>query len=274
VGWRWIPDGDGLFWLEGPLSADQTAEWLRRFPGDAAVVCRTGDRTRTTTVEEALEASGIPSGTLLGLPANPTESGPARYVVRRLLADDGCPWDREQTPRSLLRYLWEEPEEAAAAILGEEWDLLRDELGDVLFQVLLQSAIQEREGRWTLDAVVDALVDKLVRRHPHVFGDAATGGSMPDWQHLKNQEGQKPNGDERAMAALMRIRRALDHGWTLPGPGRAARVAWRERLATWFDGEPDTVRTNVLAVLAAVVDVASARGLDPETVVRETFTAP
>src|SRR3984893_13974827 len=98
-------------------------------------------------------------------------------VVRRLRAPDGCPWDREQTPASLRATMLEEAYEVLEAIDEKSMTKLREELGDVLLQVLMQSVIAEEAGEFTLGEVADTVREKLVRRHPHVFG--ARGGSGP-----------------------------------------------------------------------------------------------
>src|SRR5437870_11772190 len=98
-------------------------------------------------------------------------------VVRRLRSPGGCPWDREQTPASLRATLLEEAYEVLEAIDEKSMPKLREELGDVLLQVLMQSAIAEETGEFTLGEVADTVREKLVRRHPHVFGSTAVSGS-------------------------------------------------------------------------------------------------
>ncbi|NQT94349.1 MAG: MazG family protein, partial [Lentisphaerae bacterium] len=92
-------------------------------------------------------------------------------VVARLRGEGGCPWDREQTLESLKQYLVEESYEVLDAIDDGDPEQHKDELGDVLLQVLLHSRIRSEEGTFTFSDVVDVLTEKLVRRHPHVFGD-------------------------------------------------------------------------------------------------------
>ena len=109
-------------------------------------------------------------------------------IMKRLRAPGGCPWDREQTLRTLKPCLLEETYELLEAMEGEDLALHVEELGDVLLQVVFQCAIREEEGRFTLDDVAAALAEKLVRRHPHVFGDtqAATSGQvLRNWEAIK-----------------------------------------------------------------------------------------
>src|SRR5882724_7319940 len=92
-------------------------------------------------------------------------------LMARLRAPGGCPWDREQTPASLRPYLLEEVYEVLEAIDHGDADAVRDELGDLLLQIVFQSQLAAEDGRFTVADVASAITDKLVRRHPHVFGD-------------------------------------------------------------------------------------------------------
>src|SRR4026207_464863 len=92
-------------------------------------------------------------------------------VMARLLAPDGCPWDREQTLDSLKPFLLEETYELLEALADDDVPAHREELGDVLFQIVFQAALREAEGAFTMDDVIAGIADKLRRRHPHVFGD-------------------------------------------------------------------------------------------------------
>src|SRR6266478_794978 len=112
-------------------------------------------------------------------------------VVRRLRAPDGCPWDREQTPASLRATMLEEAYEVLEAIDEKSMTKLREELGDVLLQVLMQSDIATQAGDFTVGDVADAVREKLVRRHPHVFGATVVSGSeevVRNWEALKAAE--------------------------------------------------------------------------------------
>src|SRR5213593_4805995 len=92
-------------------------------------------------------------------------------IMARLRGPGGCPWDREQTPESLRPYVLEEAYEVLDALDRDEPDALRDELGDLLLQIVFQSQLAAEAGRFTVADVARAIADKLVRRHPHVFGD-------------------------------------------------------------------------------------------------------
>lgn len=188
-------------------------------------------------------------------------------IMRRLRAPDGCPWDREQTHTSLRPYLLEEAAEAADAIsLGDPHELA-GELGDVLLQVAFHSVIAEEAGEFSYPDVERSIVDKLVRRHPHVFGEVQVQGSaevVSNWQAIKAQE---RGGRERTLAE--QVPAAL---------GALAREAQVQRLTGTATGDTDALHAAVQAatpteaglgeLLAAVVAWARTAGLNPEVALR------
>ena len=112
-------------------------------------------------------------------------------IIKRLRAPDGCPWDREQTHMSIRGHLVEECAELLEAIDREDSDSMRDELGDVLMHIMLHAEIASEQGLFSFDDVAADLGDKLVRRHPHVFGDAKAYDShdvLKIWQQVKTKE--------------------------------------------------------------------------------------
>ncbi len=115
-------------------------------------------------------------------------------TMARLRGPGGCPWDREQTHRSLRPYLLEETYEAFEAIDAGSPQQLCQELGDLLLQVVFHAQMAAEAGTFTIDDVVAGLVDKLIRRHPHVFGDVEVGGArdvLTNWEAIKAQERTK-----------------------------------------------------------------------------------
>jgi tetrapyrrole methylase family protein/MazG family protein len=112
-------------------------------------------------------------------------------IVAHLRAPNGCPWDREQTHESLRKHLLEESYEAIAAIDSGNFDSMREEFGDLLLQIMLHSQIANEEGKFTANDVVKGIYDKIIRRHPHVFGDVEIGGVdgvLQNWEKLKQAE--------------------------------------------------------------------------------------
>jgi len=135
-------------------------------------------------------------------------------VVRRLRSPEGCPWDREQTHGSLRATMLEEAYEVLEAIDERSMRKLREELGDVLLQVLMQSEIAEEAGDFTLGDVADSVREKLVRRHPHVFGSTLVSGAdevVRNWESLKAAE----YGRESALDGVQRSLPALQWAWSL-----------------------------------------------------------
>ncbi len=131
-------------------------------------------------------------------------------IVARLRAPDGCPWDREQTHESLVPGLLEEAYEVADAIRKKDVANLREELGDLLLQVVMQTQIASEEGRFTLEDVSREVADKLVRRHPHVFGETTARDSnavLKQWDAIKRAE--KGSVEQGYLAGLTRALPAL-----------------------------------------------------------------
>src|SRR6185312_2538225 len=120
-------------------------------------------------------------------------------ILRRLRAPDGCPWDRKQTFDSIRPHTLEEAYEVLEAIGDRNWPALREELGDLLLQVLFYADIAREEALFTLEDVLGELGDKLVRRHPHVFKESSAGMSAEDalgrWNAMKREEKLGGTGD-------------------------------------------------------------------------------
>lgn len=129
-----------------------------------------------------------------------------REIVARLRAPDGCPWDREQTHESLRHDLLEESYEVLEAIERKDDIHLREELGDLLLQVVMHSQIAEEEGRFDLESVAAEVAEKLVRRHPHVFGENRLGSSeavLKQWDQIKSEERARKSGNPAAAASVL-----------------------------------------------------------------------
>lgn len=112
-------------------------------------------------------------------------------IIAELRSEHGCPWDREQTFESLKKCLADETQEVFDAVDRRDMENLCEELGDVLLQVLLNSQIAREQGAFTIDEVIDGLCQKMIRRHPHVFGGAKAATpeeSLKLWNEIKQQE--------------------------------------------------------------------------------------
>jgi tetrapyrrole methylase family protein/MazG family protein len=148
-------------------------------------------------------------------------------VVARLRAPGGCPWDREQTHESLRPYLLEETYELLEAIDSGDDAKMMEELGDVLLQVAMHSEIAAEQGRFDATQVSEAVAAKMVKRHPHVFGDVSVANAeevLRNWEHQKVHEAQKAGREESVVDRVPATLPAL--AWTLGLQKRAARVGF------------------------------------------------
>ncbi len=203
-----------------------------------------------------------------------------RRIVSTLRSAQGCPWDRAQTHRSLRPYLLEEVSEALEALDSEDTDLLREELGDLLLEILLHVQIAEEAGEFRLGDVIQAVSEKLVRRHPHVFADATAETAdevMSQWDELKRVE----RGGESALHGIPHTLPALAYAQSLQR--RAAKAgfafesvdeAWdglREELDELREAEsPEQRREEVGDALFALANLACWLDADAEDSLRAT----
>lgn len=188
-------------------------------------------------------------------------------TLRRLRAPDGCPWDREQTHESLRPYLLEEAAEAVDAV-SEGAAALAGELGDVLLQVAFHSVIAEEAGTFDYADVERGIVEKLVRRHPHVFGAVQVSGVgevVANWEAIKAAErgGRPRSAADRVPAALGALARETQ-AQKLAGREKTGREEAEAALHT----VPETAE-GVTEVLVAVVAWARSLGVNPEVALRE-----
>ncbi len=151
-------------------------------------------------------------------------------LLRRLRGADGCPWDREQTARTLLPHLLEEAHEAAEAIETGDRERIVDELGDLMLHLAFQIVIAEEEAAFDERRVAGGLIDKMVRRHPHVFGDAeyAGEGHQTAWERLKREEGAGPDGRAGVIGSLPEGLPALVRAYRIQQKVATVGFDWRE----------------------------------------------
>jgi tetrapyrrole methylase family protein/MazG family protein len=152
-----------------------------------------------------------------------------RSIVAKLRAPDGCPWDREQTHASLRPYVIEEAYEVVAVLDSGDYRRLPEELGDVLFQVILHAQLAEESGDFDMSTILTGLSQKLVRRHPHVFGDIKLETSdqvIDQWDELKKAERAS---DDSALANVPAAMPALAYAQTLLRRAEVAGFAWPRR---------------------------------------------
>jgi XTP/dITP diphosphohydrolase len=188
-------------------------------------------------------------------------------VMDRLRSPGGCPWDAEQTHASLVKYLLEEAYETAEAIEDGDSSALREELGDVLLQVVFHARIaQERDSQtWDIDDVAAGIIDKLVRRHPHVFAGAhvdTAGDVEANWEALKAAE----KGRTSAADGVPMAQPALALASALLG--RSAKAGLAVEVDTVIEEPAIVDEASIGSLLLAVVALAHAAHVDPEAALR------
>lgn len=201
-------------------------------------------------------------------------------IMDRLRSEDGCPWDREQDYRSLRGYLLEECYEAIEALDAQAELALCEELGDLLFQIVFLSRIGKERGTFTIDDVVRGIATKMIRRHPHVFGDERADTSdevLRNWEEIKRRE----KGDRAPTSVLAGVPKALPALSKAHRLGtKAARVGFdwtddrdtvakvREELSELDDarrsGDAGAIREELGDTLFALAMLARRLGVDPE----------
>jgi len=207
--------------------------------------------------------------------------------MRRLLAPGGCPWDREQTLRSLRTYVIEEAYEVVDAIDKQAPELLREELGDLLLQIVFQAELARAQGWFGLDDVIDSICEKLVRRHPHVFADTELSTSREvvlNWEKLKAAERKEHgagvlDGVPGSLPSLLRAMRVGEKasrvGFDWPDAA-GAREKLNEELdemdRSFESGDREAVRREIGDVLFTVANLARKAKIDPEAALRDTLS--
>jgi MazG family protein len=213
-------------------------------------------------------------------------------LVERLRGENGCPWDREQTRESLKPMLIEEAYEVLDALDGASPAELKEELGDLLFQVVFHAQIAQEKSEFHLADIIDRLHEKMVRRHPHVFGGADLKTSedvLKNWEDIKAAEKgvastSRPDSEKSLLDGIPSKLPALHEAFQMTA--KAARVGFdwprledileklreesTELLAARDGGDFDKVAAEVGDLLFVAVNVARALGVDPETALRRS----
>ena len=197
-------------------------------------------------------------------------------LVAALRGPGGCPWDQAQTHQSIRRNFLEEAYEACEALDQNDPDHLREELGDVLLQVIFHAGIEEDAGRFNVDGVCDAVCRKLIARHPHLFDRSE---SSMDWEELKRAErgnqtvAQAMEGVSKALPALWRADKLLDKAeksGLYPQDAEAARLELTQQVADLCQTEASDAQAKLGRALFALVRLARCAELDAETALTES----
>lgn len=208
-------------------------------------------------------------------------------VMKRLRdPENGCPWDRRQTFHTIAPYTIEEAYEVADVIARESWDDLPDELGDLLFQVVFHAQMASEEALFDFDDVAQAVVDKMIRRHPHVFADEVVtdeASQAPAWEAHKAEERRKKSDDNSLMGSIAKSLPALKRASKLQQRAATVGFDWssarqvlpkvREEVneleqVIAEDGEETRIGEELGDLLFSCVNLARHLGVDPDAALR------
>jgi tetrapyrrole methylase family protein/MazG family protein len=280
------PDSPALITaIEAESQLEQVRQVLRTvYPADhiLRLVRLPGDEIIETTLE-GMHGEGW---TAIFVPplAVGTSFEAFQEIIAHLRAPDGCPWDREQTHQTLRKHLLEESYETLAAMDDDDPDKMREEFGDLLLQVVLNAQIGYEHGEFTITNVLKGIYDKIIRRHPHVFGEVqveGVGQVLSNWESIKKEERRKKGDGEKSLldglpAALPALTQAQEY------QERAARVGfdWPE-----IDGvlekvkeeieevrqaaNPEELASELGDLFFALVNLARWKHIDSEAALRE-----
>ncbi len=278
--------------IETESQLEQVARVLRAvYPPDHAIrlVRLPGGEVTETNLGAIPAETFTQPGTWYALYLPPLPPGTSfetfQEIIARLRAPDGCPWDREQTHQTLRKHLIEESYETLAAMDADDPGKMREEFGDLLLQVVLNAQIGQEYGEFTMTEVLKGIYDKIIRRHPHVFGQVEVDGVgqvLSNWENIKKEERRKNGEGEKSLldgvpAALPALSQAQEY------QERAARVGfdWPE-----IDGVLEKIREETEEVrqsahpaelaaelgdlFFALVNLARWKDIDAEAALRAT----
>ena len=247
---------------------------------------------------EHLQGANQPMYNVLAIPGSlmADSTGPLLEALLslmvRLRGEGGCPWDREQTRASLKPYLLEETYEAVEALDAGQTGHIVEELGDVLFQVVFHCQIGQEQGEFTMADVLHGVLQKMTRRHPHVFGNvelANSGEALRQWEQIKRTEADREgisrsalDGVPKNLPSLLRAQRLQVKAGRVGFDWPTWREAWskvREEMAeadeAMVAGDADRIRAELGDLLFSLVNVARLLEIDAEGSLRQaadTFT--
>lgn len=281
------PDVDTLILgIESPELAEQVRMVLHIVYADSHKVSAVGKAGVTETSLGEFSGAELVYPVSLFIPSLGVGTSFESFaeIVAHLRAPDGCPWDKEQTHQTLRKHLLEESYETLSALDANDIDGMREEFGDLLLQIVLNSQIAYQDNEFTMTDVMKNIYDKIVRRHPHVFGDVKLDGVndvLTNWEKLKEKERGKKKEDKGMLdgvpAALPALNQAQEY------QDRAARVGfdWAQ-----IDDVLDKVREEIEEIKTAenfeqlkgelgdlffvLVNLARWREVDAESALRET----
>ncbi len=204
-------------------------------------------------------------------------------VMKKLRGKNGCPWDKKQNHKSLKPYLIEEVYEVIDAIDREDYNDLKEELGDLLLQIVFHSQIAKENGIFTIDDVAEGIVEKLIRRHPHVFGDVKVKDSdevLKNWEKIKKEEGKESvlDGVPKGLPALLKARRVQEKAkrvgfdWkNIDGALEKVEEEFKELKEAIKSNKKDEISEEFGDLLFSLVNVSRFLGIDAEDSLQQTI---
>ncbi len=204
-------------------------------------------------------------------------------IIERLRAPDGCPWDKEQTHESLLPYFLEEVHEVIESVELKDWATLKEELGDVLLHILLQAQIAKESNKFDIMDTVKGINDKLIKRHPHVFGDKKKENSFQtkkDWEaqkHTEKNRSSRLDGVPSTLPALVRAQRLQEKASYAGFDWEEINGAW-EKLDEEINelkqaqelGKIENIKEEIGDVLFSVVNLSRFFNVAAEDMLRQS----
>ena len=204
-------------------------------------------------------------------------------IIKRLQAPDGCPWDREQTNASLLPFFLEEVYEVIESVDNENWPELKEELGDILLHVVFQAVLAEKNGHFSINDSLDHVNEKLVRRHPHVFGDAKADEAFhakQNWEAEKHKEKNRKSrldGVPKTLPALIRAQRLQQKASYAGFDWNEVQQVWdkiHEEIQELKEAQSENTKEHIAEeigdVLFSVVNLARFLDIPAEDALRKT----
>ena len=204
-------------------------------------------------------------------------------IIKRLQAPDGCPWDREQTNASLLPFFLEEVYEVIESVDNESWPELKEELGDILLHVVFQAVLAEKNGHFSINDSLDHVNEKLVRRHPHVFGDAKADEAFQakqNWEAEKHKEKNRKSrldGVPKTLPALIRAQRLQQKASYAGFDWNEVEQVWdkiHEEIQELKEAQSENTKEHIAEeigdVLFSVVNLARFLDIPAEDALRKT----
>ncbi|MCD6486719.1 MAG: nucleoside triphosphate pyrophosphohydrolase [Syntrophobacterales bacterium] len=206
-------------------------------------------------------------------------------IIDRLRAPDGCLWDQQQKKEDVGRYLMEEAYEVIDAIDDGSPDALKEELGDVLFQILFLATLSDEKGEFDISDVVDIVSEKMIRRHPHVFGDTKVRDVeeiLSNWKEIKNREGKKEIKDESLLRGIPRSMPPLMAAHKVTGRASREGFDWKdtdgvmekideemkELREAVSGGKKDRIENEIGDMFLSLVNLCRFTGTDPENALK------